>query len=186
MKTHTEPIHHLRTSTRNASRVGENGTHLSRQLKSSKRTVDIDLSTIIVPVDFSTGSLEALDFAVSLARRLDASILLLHALDPIYSRGRFDSPRLRPLRTQALKDAKRRLAMLAKRRVRLHVPVRHQVIKGVAYSVIVEAAAKTKADMIVMGSEGRTGMNRFLVGSVAEKVIRHARCPVLVARGRTR
>jgi len=186
MKAHTKPINHLRTSTRNASRVGENDTHLSRSLKSSKRTADIDLSTILVPVDFSAGSLEALDFAVSLARRVAASIVLLHALDPIYSPGRFDSPRLRPLRAQALKDAKQQLAMLAKRRVQPHVPVRHQVLNGVAYSVIVEAASKARADLIVMGSEGRTGMNRFLVGSVAEKVIRHARCPVLVVRDKAR
>ena len=54
-----------------------------------------------------------------------------------------------PLRAEALKDAKRQLATLAKRRVRPHVPVRHYVLKGVAYSVIVEAASKAKADLIV-------------------------------------
>lgn len=83
-----------------------------------------------------------------------------------------------------LRDATLKLAKLAKRRVKSHVPVGHHVLKGIAYSVIVEAAAKAKADMIVMGSEGRTGMSRFLVGSVAEKVIRHARCPVLIVRNK--
>ena len=170
---------------RRTSRVVKNAKNPDRKLERQKHVGGFDLNTILVPVDFSASSLEALDFAVSLAGRLDASIVLLHALDPIYSPGRFDSPRLRPLRAQALEDAKRQLATLAKRRVRPHVPVRHHVLKGVAYSVIVEAASKAQADLIVMGSEGRTGMNRFLVGSVAEKVIRHARCPVLIARDRT-
>lgn len=185
MNKRAKPINRLRSPTRTASKAEGIGTHRRKQ-EDPRRAIGGDLNTILVPVDFSAGSLEALDFGVSLARRLDASIVLLHALGSIYSPGRFDSPRLRPLRTQALKDAKRRLATLAKRRVRPHVPVRHQVIKGVAYLGIVEAASKAKADMIVMGSEGRTGINRFLVGSVAEKVIRHARCPVLIARDRRR
>ena len=137
---------------------------------------------ILVPVDFSAGSLKALDFAVSLARCLDASIYLLHVLDTIFSSKQFDSPRLRPLRAQATATAKQKLGLLANQHVRSHVFINWQVLGGVAHSVIVEAAAKSKADLIVMGSEGRTGVNRFLVGSVAEKVVRHAPCPVLVVR----
>jgi nucleotide-binding universal stress UspA family protein len=139
---------------------------------------------ILVPVDFSVGSLKALDYAVPLARSLDASIYLLHALDPIYSSQKFDAPRLRPLRAQALEAAKQQLGLLAKRHVPSHVFVNWQVLKGVAHSVIVEAAAKSNADLIVMDSEGRTGVGRFFIGSVADKVVRHAPCPVLVVRDR--
>jgi nucleotide-binding universal stress UspA family protein len=133
-------------------------------------------------VDFSPRSLEALDFAVSLARKVDASIVLVHVIDPIHAPGRFDARRLRSLRAEALRDAKRELARLA-RRVRPYVPVTEKLLKGLAYSVIVETAAKVRTDLIVMGSEGRTGMSRFLIGSVTEKVIRHARCSVLMVRG---
>ena len=154
--------------------------------KVSKHVAGADLRTLLVPVDFSRRSLEALDFAVSLAQELDASILLLHVLDPIYTPGRFDSSRLRPLRAEALREAKAKLAKLAKRRVKPHVPVRHQLLKGLAYSGIVECAAKEKVDLIVMASEGRTGVSRFLIGSIAEKVIRHAPCSVMIVRDKAR
>ena len=154
--------------------------------KEPRRIYDFALRVILVPVDFSASSLHALDHAVALAKRFDASIKLLHVLDPMYAPGRFDAPRLRSLRADALRDAKLKLAKLAKRHVQAHVAVRHRVLDGIAYSVIIETAAKAKADMIVMGSEGRTGMRRFLVGSVAEKVIRHAPCPVLIVRNKRR
>lgn len=161
-------------------------TNPARQRTNQKRRGDFEWSTILVPVDFSPGSLKALDLAVSLARHCGASVVLLHVLDLIFSRGHFDSPRLRPLRSQALADAKQQLTTLARRRVRPHVPVIHRVVLGVAYSVIVEAASKAQADLVVMGSERRTGLNRFLVGSVAERAVRHARCPVLVVRDTAR
>jgi nucleotide-binding universal stress UspA family protein len=137
-------------------------------------------------LDFSPRSLEVLDFAVALARQVDASIVLLHVLDPLHVPGRFDAPRLRSIRAEALRRAKQRLAHVARRRVKPHVPVTQKLLKGTAYSVIVAAAAQSRADLIVMGSEGRTGMSRFLMGSVAEKVVRHARCSVLIVRDRER
>ena len=154
--------------------------------KEARTIPDLAIGLILVPVDFSTSSLHALDLAVALAKRFGASIKLLHVLDPMYAPGRFDATRLRSLRSDALQDAKSKLAKLAKRHVKAHVTVRHRVLDGIAYAVIVETAAKANADMIVIGSEGRTGMRRFLVGSVAEKVIRHASCPVLIARSKRR
>lgn len=142
----------------------------------------LKLRTILVPVDFSQHSLAALNFAVSLAQLLRASILVCHALDPIYSGGRFDSPRLCPLRAQALEDAKQGLARLCQRHVRPHIPVVHRVLQGVAYTAIIEIASRAKADLIVMGSRGRTGLSRLLIGSIAERVVRLAPCPVLGVR----
>lgn len=142
----------------------------------------VDLKTILVPVDFSPGALHALNFAVSLARRLGSSIVLVHVMDSIYVSGRFDSRRLRSLRAETHEESKRLLSALAKRRVRPQVPVRHYLLKGTPSAKIVEMASRTDADLIVMGSEGRSGIKRLLVGSVAEKVIRLARCPVLIAR----
>lgn len=137
---------------------------------------------ILVPVDFSQHSLAALDFAVSLAQLTRAAILVCHALDPIYSGGRFDAPRLRPFRAQALADAKQQLAKLAVQRVKPYAPVVHRVVQGVAYTAIVDIASRAKADLIVMGSRGRTGLSRLFIGSVAERVVRLAPCPVLVVR----
>ena len=182
MKIPTKSSKRLAASARSASRTVRNEPKPVQQLPNQKALRGVDLNIIFVPVDFSAASLEALDFAIALAKRFGASIELRHVLDPMYAPGRFESPRLRSIRAEALREATLKLAKLAKQRVNPHVPVRHRVLKGIAYSAIVEAAAKTKADMIVMGSEGRTGMRRFLVGSVAEKVIRHARCAVLIAR----
>jgi universal stress protein A len=178
MKTQTTK----RRAARSQRVVRNNSAALKNRTKRKQTTAGFALRVLLVPVDFSTSSLHALECAEALAERSDASIKLLHVLDPMYVPGRFDSPRLRPLRAEALEDARLKLAKLAKRGVKSHVPVRHQVLKGIAYSVIVEEAAKGKVDMIVMGSSGRTGMSRFLVGSVAEKVIRHAPCPVLIVR----
>ena len=137
--------------------------------------------TILVPVDFSKDSQRALDVADSLARKFNAAISLVHVLDPIYKQGRFDSPRLRPLRAEALEDAKAELAKLAHSRTKeSQKTVKHHVIDGVAHAEIVDFARKTKVDWIVMGSKGRTGMKRLVAGSVAERVVRHAQCPVLI------
>lgn len=186
MKTQLESLEHSPAASRRKVQPAANGTSLVSQTGKQKSSGKFDLSTILVPVDFSVGSLRALGYAVSLAQRLGTSIILVHVMDPIYASGRFDSKRLRSLRAEAHNKAKRLLVTLARRRVKPHVPVRQYLLKGTAYSEIVEMAEKTNANLIVMGSEGRTGMKRFLVGSVAEKVIRHARCPVLIARDRTR
>lgn len=142
----------------------------------------LNLRTILVPVDFSKHSLAALDFAVNLAQLTSAPILVCHALDPIYSGGRFDSPRLRPFRAEALAGAKQRLAKLANQRVKPHATLAHRVVEGVAYTAIVNLASQVKAGLIVMGSQGRTGLSRLFIGSVAERVVRLAPCPVLVVR----
>lgn len=186
MKTHTKSNRRFIIPPLNDTRIVQPGTNPVQQQASQKQNGGFALDTIFVPVDFSASSLKALDFAVALARRMGTSIMLLHALAPVYVSVKFDSPRLRPLRAQAFQDAKRGLATLSKRLVRRHVPVRHQVLKGVAHAVIIEAASKAKADLIVMGSEGRSGVNRFLVGSVAERVFRHAHCPVLIVRDQHR
>ena len=152
-----------------------------RRSKRGNKDQKAEPCTILVPVDFSTNSLRALDFAGSLVQQFSADLVLVHVLDPIYTPGRFDSPRLRPLRREALQDAKANLAKLARvRRNGAPQPVKHHIIDGVAHAAIIDFAKKAKADWIVMGSKGRTGMKRFLAGSVAERVVRYATCPVLI------
>jgi nucleotide-binding universal stress UspA family protein len=184
MKGHLTSSSCFSAASRNESPATKSETNPSRRAGEPENNGSLDLNTILVPVDFSPGALHALNFAVSLAGRIGASIVLVHVMDPIYVPGRLDSPRLRSLQMEAHEDTRRLLAGLAKRRVRPHVPVRHYLLKGTPSAKIVEAASRTGADLVVMGSEGRSGIKRFLVGSVAERVIRHARCPVLVVRDR--
>jgi universal stress protein A len=65
-----------------------------------------------------------------------------------------------------------------------NIPVTERVLEGTAYKTIVEIAAQEKANLIVMGSHGRTGLSRLLMGSVTERVIGHAPCPVLVVKSK--
>lgn len=186
MKSHLNSSNPLSAPSRNETQSPRSGTRSPGRARKPADNDSVDVNTILVPVDFSPGALHALNFAVSLARRLGSSIVLVHVMDLIYVSGQLDSRRLRSLRTEAHEDAKRLLARLAKRRVRPHVPVRHHLLNGTASAKIVEMATRTGVDLIVMGSEGRSGLKRFLIGSVAEKVIRHADCPVLVVRDRGR
>jgi universal stress protein A len=142
----------------------------------------LGLHTILVPIDFSEGSLEALRRAMALAGGLGASVVLLHALDPLSSAGRMDSPRLRRLKDEVRRDSERRLAALAKDQSPWGVPVQHFVEPGSPSSVITDFAVTCHADLIVLGSLGHTGLDRLLLGSVAERVVRYAKCSVLVVR----
>ena len=144
----------------------------------SKRT----LRTILVPVDFSEPSRAALKYAVRFAQDLGGSLGVLHVLDPLLTGGRFESPRLRQLKSSSRREATEQLQALRPELVQSGV--RHKLFlrHGPATDSIVAFAVKVKADLIIMGSQGRTGLSRLLIGSVAERVVRHAPCPVLVVR----
>lgn len=165
---------------------GTKPERLDIPLPLQEQSPSLRLRTILAPVDFSERSLKALDIAVSLARQFGAEIILLHVKDTIIPPTRYESASIRRLRREVWLDGKRQLAALASKRVKPRVSVRHHVAQGSPYAVIVEFAAKSRADLIVMASEGRTGLRRVLIGSVAERVVRHAGCPVLIVRAHKR
>ncbi|HXU73300.1 MAG TPA: universal stress protein [Polyangia bacterium] len=148
------------------------------------------ISRILVPVDFSEGAKPALALAATMARVFGASIELLHVWQP---------PPLIPL-TMVIVPAQPEpvdMAELARSTAgaqmkelvtRLHEQgveqVRSRVSIGSPAHEIVDLAELGHFDMIVMGTHGRTGFARAMLGSVAEKVVRRARCPVLTARER--
>ena len=173
MKTRTIEL----ATTRSSRKTRPARASTETRTKNRGSTPDIALRVLLVPVDFSAGSMKALDFALALAKPFGASVELLHVLDPMHAIGKLKAPKLDQLRREAVNDAKRRLANLARRNG--NGRLRHAVLNGSPYAEIVEKAARIKANMIVMGSRGRTGLGRILVGSVAEKVVRHAPCPVL-------
>ena len=135
---------------------------------------------ILVPYDFSRPAGQALAVAIDLAARHDGELLVMHAIAPIYPlHGR----PLLPVSSEIAATGKRLAtevgAALAGRRVR---KVRSWVAVGTPATCVLDAAAKTKADAIVMGTLGRTGLPHLLLGSVAERVVRHAPIPVLTVR----
>ncbi len=139
------------------------------------------LRKILVPIDFSRESEAALDYAARLAASLGASLTLFHAsaapplMSAIVPGADSDADAERDARTAA-----QRLSTLGSQvRARGVEHVSVIVEPGTAIDAIVEHAARGRFDLIVMGTHGRTGIDRMVMGSVAERVVRLAPCPVM-------
>lgn len=139
---------------------------------------------VIVPTDFSSGSEEALTVAVRLASAAGSELVLVHVLveAPRFSEGPFAGSRTRDVHEAARRWAEARLEEWAAKARAAGVPARTALRTGIPFREIVDAAADERADLVVMGTHGRGGINRALLGSVADRVIRLAPCPVLTVR----
>lgn len=134
---------------------------------------------ILVPLDFSASSEPALGVARDLARAFAGTLILLHVREPL-SESDGQRPRELPdtdsdfdLRLEAIKlDLEREGG----------VTVLTRCLSGPAAAVIIELAEREGADLIVMGTHGRTGLRHLIMGSVAERVVRRAACPVLTLK----
>jgi universal stress protein A len=145
----------------------------------------LSIKKILAPTDFSAYSNEALDYAAELAQKFDAEIVVVHVIESMtYSvTDTFTVvDRLWPLE----KTAGALLDNAAERVRERGVAVKTRLATGDAADEILKAAADENADWIVMGTRGVTGVSRLLMGSVAEKVVRLAGCPVLTVRDRPR
>lgn len=140
------------------------------------------INKVLVPVDFSDASKAALDYAAALARKLGAAVHLLHVweLPEPMPPGEFESAAEVTL-TSALQDtaSKGLDAFVASAKARGLTVDHAWSERGVAWRSIVQTAEKTPYDLIVMSTHGRKGFARALLGSVTERVVRSANCPVL-------
>jgi len=135
---------------------------------------------ILVTTDFSPASLAAVRCARALAAERGADLLLLNVIEPFHVDWKMDtSGRQRDDRA----EADRALAALAAAELPGLANVRTELRPGVPAEAIVDFARVTRADLLIIATRGRTGLTRALLGSVAESVVRHAPCPVLVVRG---
>ena len=139
-------------------------------------------SHILVPTDFSSGSRLALDYALQLARRLDASVHVLHvtedpAIAGMWTEGYVDLDELRKERRCGARHLMNQLLTDVGQG-----NITDEITAGPVARMITSAAADRGADLIVMGTHGRTGLAHALVGSVAERVMRTAGCPVVTVR----
>lgn len=134
--------------------------------------------TIVFPTDFSTASDAALEHAATLAKSMGATLLILHVEEPplAYGGGELYYGIPEP-------DSERILKMLEDVKPKdPAVPFTHRLSMGDPAGEIVRIATDEGAELIVLGTHGRTGVTRLLMGSVAEVVVRRAPCPVLVYR----
>jgi len=139
------------------------------------------IKRILVPVDFSTSALRALDYAVDFAKPLKAELTVLFVIEPIYYAmpDLAGGPMISGLIDEQQRSGRVQLTRLQQRYAKRRVKVRALLQTGTPYQAIVDTARRQKADLIVMGTHGRTGMAHLLMGSVAERVVRIAACPVL-------
>lgn len=134
---------------------------------------------MLVPVDFSKATEQLLTHARILADDINAAITVLHVAEPFYVDWRMDTAALQ--RQQRL-EATRSLRELMKKHFK-DPNKAHAVLRfGYAVDEITTFARESGADIIVIATHGRTGIKRALLGSVAERVVRHAPCQVLVVR----
>jgi nucleotide-binding universal stress UspA family protein len=141
----------------------------------------LPLQIILHPTDFSERSSYAFRLACSLARDHGARVLVLHVVTSLgpeeISYGEAVSE-LQP-------EGHQRRLWAELRQVRSPdpaVPLEHQLVEGEPADEIVRVAQETGCDLVVLGTHGRTGLDRLLMGSVAEQVVRRAPCPVLTVR----
>jgi nucleotide-binding universal stress UspA family protein len=137
----------------------------------------------LVPIDFSSYAEQALDSAIALAQKLQARVTLLHVIQPpavvnvaggIWPSSTF----LQDLEAAVTRDMEGYLARVTAAGLAGEIAVVH----GVPFQEILDTAKARQVDLIIMGTHGRTGLSHVLLGSVAEKVVRLAPCPVLIAR----
>lgn len=145
------------------------------------------LNRILVPVDFSDCSRKALQYALPLAQEHEAALTLLYVGPlPIYASGEYGRVDTAALEAEMRAGAEKELSLLVAEEVDRKVPVTTVIRFGSPRSEILELADSLPADLIVLSTHGRTGLKHVFLGSVAEAVVRHAPCPVLVVRERER
>ena len=140
------------------------------------------ITKILVPTDFSPNSEQAFFYALELADKLDAKIDLLTVIGiPSYGVPELGVGITATMMDDLISDAKHNLDNLARDKPRVGQTV---VRAGDARDVILQTAEELKDDLIVMGTHGRRGISRALLGSVTEMVVRTSATPVLTVRGR--
>jgi nucleotide-binding universal stress UspA family protein len=153
--------------------------------KASSDAADaVTFKSILCPVDFSPSALQALELALDLARQADGRVTLLHAVEWLAEEQpraltHFDVPEYR---SHIASEARERLRTLVADESRTWVDIGDTVVFGRAHREILRAAAAKPADLIVMGAQGRGGVDLALFGSTTHQVVRGATCPVLTVR----
>ncbi len=141
----------------------------------------LPMNRILVPVDFSAPSRKLVPYAAALARKSGASLVLLHVVEHINvpTRVAYAATGLQDI---VLARGRKLLAEFAARLAPTGVKTTEVVRVGRPWQEITRTARSERADLIVIATHGHTGLQRFILGSTAERVLRHAACPVLVVR----
>lgn len=140
-------------------------------------------STIVVPVDFSVASVPLLRTAANLARIYGATIHLLHVYQDVFSvlsMRTFDLSE-EVVEQVVLKEIEEKCSSLLGE-ANIDVPVERELRKGETAEEILAYVKEVNADMVVIATNARSGLEHFFIGSIAQRVVRYANCPVVTLR----
>jgi len=147
--------------------------------------VKITIRKILCPVDFSENSEHALDYAIAFAEANKARLQILHVMEPpVYAMPSY--PVVSDFAVEAVREFRKscedRLQELTERVRERYPDIESSLVTGTPFIEIIATAKEEDVDLLVLGTHGRTGLAHMLVGSVAEKIVRKAPCPVLTVR----
>ena len=152
----------------------------------SNRQPAFKIERILVPLDFSRASMQALDHAVSLAKQFRATIHLLHVHPPDEAASVPGAAHVLLQSAEAIERLNEELTGIHRKRVESFCPENCHIRGGRPYQEIIRLARELDANLIVLSTRGYSGLKHLLLGSTTEQVVRSAPCPVLVARKRKR
>jgi len=157
---------------------------LTSRDESMLRPLPFQVQRILVPMDFSDTARKALQYAVPFAVAFEAEVVVVHVLQPfsIPPEIGYAPPQWAVTQRELMESAREGLDTLCVREISARARSEVLVREGVPWQEIVAAAREHKADLIILATHGRTGLKHALLGSVTERVVRHAPCPVLVVR----
>ncbi len=142
----------------------------------------IKLKKILCPIDHSDCSKEALKYAVSFALRDEAILYLLHVIDIRTFDENLDTITKQMPDDKSIQQLREKLLECVPEEIRSDMNIEAIVVQGIPFVEIITTAKQNSVDMLVIGSHGRTGLAHMMLGSVSEKVVRKAPCPVLTVR----
>lgn len=143
-----------------------------------------DFKTILFATDFSDSSDYAFQYAYSLARKFEARLLLVHVInEPVDLRG-FYVPHIsfEKLEEEIEEGAKKMMEKFCRTHIRDYDNYETLIVPGIPYDEVIKKATENSADLIVLGTHGRTGLDHVLFGSTAEKIVRKSPVPVMTIR----
>lgn len=143
-----------------------------------------DFKTILFATDFSESSDYAFQYAYSLAKKFNARLLVVHVInEPVDLRG-FYVPHIsfEKLEEEIEEGAQKMMEKFCRTHIRDYDNYETFIIPGIPYDEIIKKAAENSADLIILGTHGRTGLDHVLFGSTAEKVVRKSPVPVMTIR----
>jgi nucleotide-binding universal stress UspA family protein len=143
-----------------------------------------DFKTILFATDFSESSDYAFQYAYSLAKKFNARLLLVHVInEPVDLRG-FYVPHIsfEKLEEEIEEGAQKMMEKFCRTHIRDYDNYETVIVPGIPYDEVIKKATEVSADLIVLGTHGRTGLDHVLFGSTAEKIVRKSPVPVMTIR----